>query len=122
MAHKGSKRVEIKGLDDKHQITSVFCRTLIGEFLPFQLIYPGKTARYHPSYEFPNDWDITHTPNHWLNEDTMLQYIENIIVPFMNRVRIDLGKDHNQAAQPGKRWFLLVPIWPNKLDTINVEI
>ena len=98
MAKKGSKRVEMKGLEDKRQITGVFCGTLCGEFLPMQLIYKGKTDRCHPSYSFPADWCITQSSNHWSNEKTMLKYIDDIIVPFVERVRDDLGTDDSQAA------------------------
>ena len=38
MEPKGSKRVELAGLNDKRQITAVFCASLAGEFLPVQLI------------------------------------------------------------------------------------
>ena len=86
MERKGSKRIEIKGLHDKRQITAVFCGTLVGEFLPMQLIYGGKTNQCHPPYSFPIDWHITHTPNHWSNEDTMLDYINNIIVPYVKGI------------------------------------
>ena len=86
MAQKGQKRVSIKGLRDKRMITGVFCGSLVGEFLPMQVIYGGKTDRCHPPTPFPNDWDITHNNKHWSNETTMLQYIENIIVPFVTRV------------------------------------
>ena len=42
MALEGSKRIEITGVNDKHQITAVFAGTLSGEFLPPQIIYiPG---------------------------------------------------------------------------------
>ena len=98
MANKGSKRVEMKGIEDKRQITAVFCGTLCGEFLPLQLIYKGKTERCHPSYSFPADWCITHSSNHWSNEETMLKYINDIIVPYVERVRNDLGTDDSQAA------------------------
>jgi hypothetical protein len=70
MELKGSKRVEIVGIDDKRQITAVFCGTLAGEFLPLQLIYQGKTKASLPPYKFPSDWHVTFTPNHWSNEDT----------------------------------------------------
>ena len=53
MERKGSKRVEIKGIEDKRQITGIFCGMLLGEFLPIQLIYGGKTDRCHPPYTFP---------------------------------------------------------------------
>ena len=98
MDRKGSKRIEIKGLNDKRQITAVFCGTLIGEFMPIQLIYGGKTDRCHPRYPFPPDWHITHSENHWSNEQTMLNYIDKIIVSFVERVREDLGLDKQQAA------------------------
>ena len=59
MDRKGSKRIEIKGLNGKRQITAVFCGTLIGEFMPIQLIYGGKTDRCHP--RFPPNWHITYS-------------------------------------------------------------
>jgi hypothetical protein len=98
MAKKGSKRVEIKGLGDKRQITAVFCGSLLGHFLPIQLIYGGKTQHCHPPFSFPLDWEITHTPNHWSTEENMPSYIENIIVPYVDQVRNDEGMDNDQAA------------------------
>ena len=43
MEERGAKRVDCVGLDDKRQITVVICATLSGNFLPFQVIYQGKT-------------------------------------------------------------------------------
>ena len=60
-----SKRVEISGVDNKHQITAIFCGSLTGDFLPLQLIYKDKTARCHPKFDFPVDWHVTHSPKHW---------------------------------------------------------
>ena len=93
--------MEIKELENKRQITGVFCETLVGEFLPMQLIYGGKTHQCHPLYPFPVDWDITHNLKHWSNEKTMLEYIDNIIVtlvPFVDRVRKHLKLRKEQAA------------------------
>jgi hypothetical protein len=98
MALKGRKRIEMKGVDDKRQITSVFCGTGLGKFLPIQLIYGGKTNRCHPPYEFPLDWDITRSASHWSNKETMLRYISSAIVPFVDNVRQDLGVGREQAA------------------------
>ena len=97
MEAKGSKRVAIQGLTDKRQITGVFCGTLLGEFLPIQLIYASKTPRCIPPYSFPTDWQISHTPNHWSNEATMLTYIEEVIEPYVTSVRERLGME-DQAA------------------------
>ena len=50
-------------------------------------IYAGKTSASLPKYPFPSDWNITFKPNHWSNEDTMKQYIEEIIVPYLQRTK-----------------------------------
>ena len=54
-----AKRIEIAGVDDKHQITAVFAGSLTGDFLPLQLIYKGTTQRCLPTLLFPPDWHIT---------------------------------------------------------------
>ena len=92
----GEKRVEMVGINDKRQITAIFCGSVLGDFLPIQLIYKGKTTRCHPRFQFPPDWHITHSPNHWSTEVTMLQYIECIILPYVEKVRDDMGV--NKAA------------------------
>jgi len=87
MDKKGKKSIEIAGLQDKRQITAVLCGSFAGEFLPPQLIYGGKTKQCHPHYTFPADWVISHSANYWSNEVTMLQYIREVIVPFVGSVR-----------------------------------
>ena len=87
MATEGSKRIELIGQDDKRQITATFAGTLTGNFLPIELVYKGKTARCHPLIDFPKGWHITHTTNHWCNEDTMIDYIKLVIVSYMNETR-----------------------------------
>ena len=98
MEKQGVTRVEIGGFSDKRQITVLFAATLSGDFLPIQLIYQGKTKRCHPDYPFPPDWHITHTPTHWLNEETMLAYIDKIIVPYALRMKKELGVPDNHHA------------------------
>ena len=98
MAKEGSKRVEICGIDDKRQITAVFGVTMTGDFLPVQLIYQGKTPKCHPSYQFPTDWHITHSTNHWSNEETMKDYVLKILVPYIAKKRIDLRLSSNHHA------------------------
>ena len=56
MEKEGAKQVAVTGATDKRQIMVVFCGTAIGEFLPIQLIYAGKTKRCHPQFPFPSDW------------------------------------------------------------------
>ena len=52
MELRGFKCVELIGLQDKRQITAVFCGTLVGDFLPVQLVYKGKTNRCHTHFAF----------------------------------------------------------------------
>ena len=56
-------RVEIAGAGDKRQITVTVAGTLSGKLLPFQILYEGKTERCHQPTQFPERFDIWHTPN-----------------------------------------------------------
>lgn len=89
MEKKGTKRVEMAAIDDKRQITGVFGCTLSGDFLPVQVIYTGKTKKCLPKYDFPPDWHITHTPNHWANEETTVDYLNSIILPYVKKKRAE---------------------------------
>ena len=95
MEQQGSKRVEAVGtcISDKRLITAVLCGSLVGEFLPIQLIYKGKKSRCHPRYSFPMDWHITHSPKHWLNESTMIDYTQEILVTFIDGKRQMLDEE-----------------------------
>ena len=52
MEKEGAKRMEIKGFDDKRQLTAVFGATIAEKLLPMQFIYQGKTNEYHPKVRF----------------------------------------------------------------------
>ena len=91
MESEGAKRVELAGKDDKRQITAVFGCSLVGDFLPPQLIYQGKTTRCLPQVEVPPDWHITYYVNHWSNESTMKDYVEKIIIPYIQKKREELN-------------------------------
>ena len=56
MEKRGSKRIEIISLDDKHQITAVLAGTPTGDFLLPQVIYQDTTQQCLPNVEFPKDW------------------------------------------------------------------
>ena len=97
MEKQGSKRVEIVGSNDKCMITAVLCGSLIGDFLPIQLVYKGKINRCHPRFKFPLDWHITHSPRHWSTENTMKDYLTEIIIPYIHAQR-DLINQPDQCA------------------------
>ena len=96
MAEVGSKRVEIVGADDKRQITAVLCVTMSGHYMPPQIVYAGKTPRCLPKPKFPTDWHATFTENHWSNQVTTLQYIHNVLLPYVTKKKSELGlsSDH----------------------------
>ena len=96
MDREGVSRIEMVGAKDKRQITAVFC-TLQGDFLPVQLIYQGKTNRCHPKFRFPPGWHITHAPKHWSTEQTMVQYVHNIILPYVKLIR-ELKQNDSASA------------------------
>ena len=95
---KGSKRVEIVGISDKRQITALFCGSLAGDFLPLQLIYQGKTAASLPQFNFPSNWHVTCTPNHWSNNDKMIEYVTKIIIPYIECKRRELKLSDDYPA------------------------
>ena len=98
MEQEGTKRVELVAKDDKRQITAVFAASFTGDFLPPQLVYQDKTEWCLPRFQFPSDWNITFSPNHWSNELTMKEYFEQIILPYINKKREDLKLVKNHPA------------------------
>ena len=90
MEEQGTNKISIKGLNDKREITALLTITLSGSILPPQLLYSGKTERCHPDCNFPSDWDIWHTENHWSNKSTILRYIENVLKPYLEKKRQEL--------------------------------
>ena len=98
MKHKGDKRVEITGFNDKRQITALFSCTLSGKFLPPQLIYVGKTSACLPKVKFPNGWNVTFTQNHWSNEETMMMYLHYILLTYIEKTLAELQLNINHQA------------------------
>ena len=66
--------VPIANVDDKRQITAIFCVNIVGDFVPVQQIDGGVTEQCHPKVKFPESFHITQSQNHWSNEDTVMQY------------------------------------------------
>ena len=96
----GEKIIPIRNSDDKRQITAVIAAAMTGEYLPIQLIYKGMTDRCNPKANFPSNWDIFHSLNHWSNENTMKCYFERILLEFVEKKRqmLKLEKCHPSLA------------------------
>jgi len=81
-----TESIELIGQDDKRQITVTFAGTLTGKFL-----YNWCKKETQQTIEFLIGWHVTHTANHWCNEETMIEYIKSVIVPYMDDARKRLG-------------------------------
>ena len=66
--------------------------------MPFQLMYGGKTKRCHPPQSFPTDWNITHNVKLWSNEETMVEYIFEVIIPHVKAIRENIHCEPDQVA------------------------
>ena len=95
---KGSKQVAITGIDNKRQITVVVVCTASGHLLCPQVLYQGTTHRCHPNDKFPDGWDGYHSASHWSAKDTVMRLIDTILVPYVNKIKQDLGLPETQKA------------------------
>jgi hypothetical protein len=72
-----------------------------GDLLPPQLLYQGKTEHCHHKVDFPEEWDIWYSENHWSNESTMIQFADEILIPYVREM-------HNKLDLPLKQPALAV--------------
>jgi len=72
------------------QITVLLSCTLTGKLLPTQVIYGGKIPARLPERASPQGWYLCYTVNHWSNEETMMVYLHNILLPYVVKTRQDL--------------------------------
>ena len=100
---KGSQKFPIAAIDDKRQITVVLVCSLAGDFLPPHFIYGGKTPGCLPKASCPPGWHVTYINNHWANEESMLDYVHCIFLPFLEAAKKELKLPHNQPA-----WHYLI--------------
>ncbi len=83
---RGSKVVGVLGGDDKRSITTCVFSFADGALLPFQLIFQGTTKRVLPKIRgtqigLNHGFHFTMTNNHWLNLESMQEFVNFILVP-----------------------------------------
>jgi len=98
MASRGDKQVEVKGLDDKREITVLLTISADGVLLPAQVIYQGKTNRCQADVTFPDDWNITHSGSHWSTVETMMEYADKILIPYCDKKKEQLKLKQSQKS------------------------
>jgi hypothetical protein len=84
---KGVKDVKNLGKDDKRQITCTVSSAASGDLLPLQLIFQGKTTAVVPKdpravAARAKGWHLTMSSNHWSNQQTMKEFVDQVIVPW----------------------------------------
>jgi hypothetical protein len=92
---KGSKHVNVHGVEDKRQITVGVSSVAIGEVLPFQIIFQGLTSRSLPPLTdgkrdcLDNGWNLTFSGNHWSTMVTCKDFVNTILTRYID-VQIEL--------------------------------
>ena len=91
MDKEGVSRIEMVGTKDKCQVTTVFCCTLQGDFLPMQRedesMPPKISVSTRMAYYTCSEILVQQT-------DNGTQYIHNIIIPYVKLVRELKPGDH----------------------------
>ena len=89
---QGEKRVEMVAVNNKRQITAVFCGTMLGEFLPVQLIYQGIIDCCHFPYPLIGTSRI-HQIIGLMSAQGWTTYINHTIVSYIQKTREHIGED-----------------------------
>ena len=78
-----------------------FDKTPVGFTCPGKTAFTEKNAETvpidlcDPNVEFPKDFDITHSPNHWKNKETVMSLLKKIVFPFVNKKLESLSLSKN---------------------------
>ena len=83
----------------KKSITGTFTITMSEQFLQMQLIYQGTTDRCLPKgVEFPDDWNVTYTTNHWSNESKAIQLMQMVLFLYVEKREVELKLSEDQKT------------------------
>ena len=66
-----------------------------------QLIYKGKTKRSLLKFKFLNSFSVTFTENHWSNTDQSVEFFEESIFPYLDKVK-------KENRYPNEQYSLIV--------------
>lgn len=100
--------MKVIGAEDKRQNTVCVASSLDGDFLPLQLVFTGKTKACVPeatAASIAASTHLTFSENHWSSQETMQQYVNEIIVPFAKQRVIEHG------LQPDSHIVLVLDVW-----------
>ncbi|KAJ6525403.1 hypothetical protein B0H19DRAFT_1199117 [Mycena capillaripes] len=114
-APHGSKQVALIGTDEKRAFTALVAISAKGEALPIQCVYAGKSGLSVPTASATNreecdaaDFAFVFSGkrgNHWSNQKTMREWINDVVVPYLAHQRALLGLSPSQKA------LLIIDVW-----------
>ena len=91
MDQKWENNVPIAGISNKRSTTATFSISLDNKFLSVQLIYQGKTGQILPQVKFPDGFSSSVNESHYSNENEVLKFIEEIVLPYIREECEKLG-------------------------------
>jgi hypothetical protein len=85
---KGAKHIQVLGIEDKKQITTIVSSSTNGTLLPLQIVFQGTTNHSLPPmnkgrrtcYSF--GFHSTFSSNNWSTLETTKQFIKHILIPY----------------------------------------
>jgi len=81
---------------DKRAIIVTLWETLDGHIFPFQLISTGKIERHYQMSNFVVC--LAYNPKHWSNENEILRLIEDVLVPYIAKIKEEKSLPESQKA------------------------
>ena len=63
-----------------------------------QLSYAGKTKRCLQKFDFPRNFNVTFTKNHWSNMEKAVEHFEKVIFPFFQKTKEEYNYSKEQMS------------------------
>jgi hypothetical protein len=114
-APRGSKQVGLIGNEEKRAFTVLLGVSAAGHRVPIQCVYEGKTEQSTPTETASSRRECDDakfcfafsgkTANHWSNQKTMRELVEDVLIPFLNMWKERLGVPLSQRA------LVILDVW-----------
>lgn len=103
----GERQITTMGMDEKRAFTLVPSISATGELLPMQTIFHGKTSvscpsksarRYKEAERLGFKFEPSCSGTYWSTQATMKLLVDDIIAPYFNRKKAELGLSTSQCS------------------------
>lgn len=77
-----------------------------------------------PKYNFPGKWQVKYSANHWSNETAMKEYVDNILLPYIDEKRkaFKLAEDYPTSVLFGNFKAQCTPSILTILNQNNINV